>query len=111
MHQIEVLRDGASAQYGSDAIAGVMNFALREDRSGGSVEVHAGGYGEGDGETYMISAHTGLPLGETGFVNVSAEYGNARPTIRSVQRDAAAMLVASGNKYVKIRPRYRGAPA
>ena len=104
------MRDGASAQYGSDAIAGVMNFALREDRSGGSVEVHAGGYGEGDGETYMISAHTGLPLGETGFVNVSAEYGNARPTIRSVQRDDAALLVASGNKHVKNPGQISGRP-
>ncbi len=104
------MRDGASAQYGSDAIAGVMNFALREDRSGGSVEVHAGGYGEGDGETYMISAHTGLPLGETGFVNVSAEYGNARPTIRSVQRDDAALLVASGNKHVKNPAQISGRP-
>ena len=110
MHQIEVLRDGASAQYGSDAIAGVMNFALREDRSGGSVEVHAGGYGEGDGETYMISAHTGLPLGETGFVNLSAEYGNTRPTSRSVQRDDAALLIASGNKYVKNPAQISGRP-
>ena len=110
LHQIEVLRDGASAQYGSDAIAGVMNFALREDRSGGSVEVHAGGYGEGDGETYMISAHTGLPLGETGFVNLSAEYGNTRPTSRSVQRDDAALLVASGNKYVKNPAQISGRP-
>ncbi len=101
LQQVEVLRDGASAQYGSDAIAGVMNFALREDRSGGSVEVHAGGYGEGDGETYKIAAHAAAPLGETGFVNVSAEYGNARPTSRSVQRDDAALLIASGNEHVQ----------
>ncbi len=101
LRQVEVLRDGASAQYGSDAIAGVMNFALREDRSGGSVEAHAGGYGEGDGETYMVSARAGLPLGGTGFVHVSAEYGEARPTSRSVQRDDTALLIASGNEHVR----------
>ncbi len=110
LQQVEVLRDGASAQYGSDAIAGVMNFALREDRSGGSVEVHAGGYGEGDGETWMISGHTGLPLGETGFLNFSAEYGNTRPTSRSVQRDDAALLVASGNTHIKNPAQISGRP-
>ena len=44
LEQAEVLRDGASAQYGSDAIAGVMNFVLKDDRSGGSIEVKTGGY-------------------------------------------------------------------
>ena len=47
LRQVEVLRDGASAQYGSDAIAGVLNFLLKDDRSGGSVELHTGGHGAG----------------------------------------------------------------
>ena len=52
---VEVLRDGASAQYGSDAIAGVINFRLKENNSGGSLSIQQGEYSEGDGETYTIS--------------------------------------------------------
>jgi len=51
LEQAEVLRDGASAQYGSDAIAGVMNFVLKNKRSGGAIEVKTGGYLLGEGDT------------------------------------------------------------
>ena len=67
LRQIEVLRDGAAAQYGSDAIAGVLNFLLKDDRSGGSVELHTGGYGAGDGGTYTVAGNAGLPLGRTQY--------------------------------------------
>ena len=60
LRQIEVLRDGAAAQYGSDAIAGVLNFQLKDDRSGGSLELHTGGYGAGDGGTYTVSGNAGV---------------------------------------------------
>ena len=49
LRQIEVLRDGAAAQYGSDAIAGVLDFLLKDDRSGGGVELRSGTFGAGDG--------------------------------------------------------------
>ena len=79
LRQVEVLRDGASAQYGSDAIAGVMNFLLKDNRSGGSLEFNTGTYRAGDGDAYTIAGNVGLPLGNTGFVNLSMEYGNAGP--------------------------------
>ena len=100
LRQVEVLRDGASAQYGSDAIAGVMNFLLKDNRAGGSVEFNTGTYRAGDGDAYSIAGNVGLPLGETGFANLSLEYGNADPTNRSVQRADAAALIAAGNTAV-----------
>ena len=100
LRQVEVLRDGASAQYGSDAIAGVMNFLLKDDRSGGSLAFNTGTYRAGDGDAYTVAGNVGLPLGNTGFVNLSMEYGNADPTNRSVQRADAAALIAAGNTHV-----------
>ena len=110
LRQIEVLRDGAAAQYGSDAIAGVLNFLLKDDRSGGSLELHSGGYGAGDGGTYTVAGNVGLPLGQTGFANLSVEYGNAGRTSRSVQRDDAALLVAAGNDAVADPAQIWGSP-
>ena len=114
LRQVEVLRDGASAQYGSDAIAGVLNFQLKNDRSGGSVQVKQGQHYDGDGfvdgsgqdwggngATTTVAANFGVPLGETGFANLSVEYGNAEPTDRAVQRSDAAGLVAAGNSAVR----------
>ena len=100
LQQVEVLRDGASAQYGSDAIAGVLNFLLKDDRAGGSLEVNTGTYRAGDGDAYTVAGNAGLPLGNTGFANLSFEYGAADPTDRSVQRDDAAALIAAGNTAV-----------
>ncbi|MYD72150.1 MAG: TonB-dependent receptor [Acidobacteria bacterium] len=100
LRQVEVLRDGASAQYGSDAIAGVMNFLLKDSRSGGSLEFDTGTYRAGDGDAYRVAGNVGLPLGDTGFANLSLEYGNAGPTDRSVQRADAAALIAAGNTAV-----------
>ena len=100
LRQVEVLRDGASAQYGSDAIAGVMNFLLKDNRSGGSLEFNTGTYRAGDGDAYTISGNVGRPLGDTGFANLSMEYGSADPTNRSVQRADAAALIAAGNTHV-----------
>ena len=100
LRQVEVLRDGASAQYGSDAIAGVLNFLLKNAREGGNLEFNTGTYRAGDGDAYNIAGNVGLPLGETGFANLSFEYGNADPTSRSVQRADAAALIAAGNTHV-----------
>ena len=86
LHQVEVLRDGAAAQYGSDAIAGVMNFPLKDARSGGSVELNTGMYGAGDGEAAQFAGNVGLPMGGSGFANLSLEYGNSNPTDRAAPR-------------------------
>ncbi len=95
LERVEVLRDGAAAQYGSDAIAGVINFVLKSDTDGGAVEMKLGSTYKGDGDKLMFAANKGLDLGN-GFVNVSMEYGSANPTSRSVQRDDAAALIAAG---------------
>ena len=110
LRQVEILRDGASAQYGSDAIAGVMNLTLKDAPSGGSFEVRTGTYWEGDGESYTLSGNIGLPLGQGGFANLSAEYGSSNPTSRSVQRADAAALVAAGNTDVRDPAQIWGAP-
>ena len=99
--QAEVLRDGASAQYGSDAIAGAMNFVLKDAPSGGSVQVTAGGFGRGDGQNITFAGNAGVPLGEGGFGNFSVEYGNSEPTNRAVQRYDASQLIANGNTHVR----------
>ena len=101
LSQVEVLRDGAAAQYGSDAIAGVMNFQLKDARSGGSVEFNTGMYGAGDGESAQFAGNVGLPLGASGFANLSLEYGNANPTDRAAPRRDAIALVAAGNTHVR----------
>ena len=110
VRQVEILRDGASAQYGSDAIAGVMNLTLKDAPSGGSFEVRTGTYWEGDGEAYTLSGNIGLPLGRGGFANLSAEYGSSNPTNRSVQRADAAALIAAGNTHVRDPAQIWGAP-
>ena len=110
LRQVEVLRDGAAAQYGSDAIAGVLNFLLRDDRSGGSVELHSGTHGAGDGRQYAVAANAGLPLGSTGFANLSLEYGNTASTDRSAQRADAAALIAVGNRHVGDPAQQWGSP-
>ena len=124
LEQAEVLRDGASAQYGSDAIAGVMNFVLNNSRSGGALELKTGGHMmsrtgarfddgtiPGDGEMYSLAGNVGLPLGETGFLNLTGEYGNSNPTDRSVQRnDALALIHHQGNQSVRQPAQIWGSP-
>ena len=73
IERVEVLRDGAAAQYGSDAIAGVINVVLRKDAEGGEFGGRYGGYTDGGGETHQLLASGGLGLGEDGFVNVSID--------------------------------------
>ncbi len=110
LRQVEVLRDGASAQYGSDAIAGVMNFMLKDASDGGSIEIRTGEYSEGDGSAYSIAGNVGLPLGDSGFANLSVEFGASDPTSRSLQRDDAAALIASGNTAVANPAQIWGSP-
>jgi iron complex outermembrane receptor protein len=94
LNRVEVLRDGASAQYGSDAIAGVVNLRLKEARSGGGLNVTYGQYfteveaargsrDEEDGQTLTVSGWQGLGLGSDGFLTLSAEYLQRDPTNRS----------------------------
>ncbi|HEY0648789.1 TonB-dependent receptor [Phenylobacterium sp.] len=108
VQSIEVLRDGASAQYGSDAIAGVINVRLRDAREGGNITATYGeritkvktlvdavpaganytvddkkNYSRNDGETINLSGWVGLPLGEAGHVTIAAEFLDQKKTIRT----------------------------
>jgi iron complex outermembrane receptor protein len=74
IHHIEVLRDGAAAQYGSDAIAGVINIVLKSQVNETSLSGTVGTTSEGDGDLYSASANTGFALGQDGgFINLTAE--------------------------------------
>nr|WP_231562061.1 TonB-dependent receptor [Colwellia psychrerythraea] len=98
--QVEVLRDGAAAQYGSDAIAGVLNFVLKDSADGGSMSVKAGEYYEGDGGLLVVDGNIGMPFTDDGFANLSFQYKTAEATSRSVQRPDAQGLIDAGNTAV-----------
>lgn len=80
---IEVLRDGASAQYGSDAIAGVINVILKKGAQGGNVTATVGQYGAGDGRTWRGAGNFGVSLGDKGWMRFSLEDGNQDETNRA----------------------------
>ena len=109
LKQVEVLRDGASAQYGSDAIAGVINFVLKDAREGGHVALKVGGYSEGDGELFQVQLNKGFAIGENGFLNATAEYRQQNGTSRSVQRLDAQSLIDQGNIFISSPSQVWGA--
>jgi iron complex outermembrane receptor protein len=85
IERIEVLRDGASAQYGSDAIAGVVNIILKKDAQGGSFSYQGGQNYLGDGDTRSATLNYGLPLGdEGGFVQLALNWKNNEAASRAV---------------------------
>jgi len=82
LERIEVLRDGAAAQYGSDAIAGVINLQLRDRADGGEFTLQ-GGTGDGNGSRVGAAFNGGIPLGDEGFLNVTAEWYKEEPLNRN----------------------------
>ena len=85
VRSVEVLRDGAAAQYGSDAIAGVMNFNLKNDAEGGEVRLQVGQFTEDEEAIeYLAALNFGFALGANGFVNTSVELSDAQPTSRGL---------------------------
>lgn len=83
LKQIDVLRDGASALYGSDAIAGVINFELRDDPEAGNITASIGQNYESDGLTYQTSINKGFGFGDGGFINLTYQYNNHEATNRA----------------------------
>lgn len=81
--RIEVLRDGASAQYGSDAIAGVINIVLKKQTKETQLFFEAGETREGDGQVLHGGLNTGFELGDDGFINLSVEYRDREETNRA----------------------------
>ena len=86
--RIEVLRDGASAQYGSDAIAGVINIIL-DDSIGSEFTLGVSEYAEGDGSGRRFGARTGVGLGQAGVLSLFLDYDSSDATSRSRQRPDA----------------------
>ena len=101
LDRLEVLRDGASAQYGSDAIAGIMNFVLKEDSEGMTFDAKWGSYFEDNDNSLTLATNIGLPLSDAGFANFSFEWKEADPTSRSTQRGDAQGLIDAGNTNVR----------
>ena len=110
LKQVEVLRDGAAAQYGSDAIAGVMNFVLKNDADGGFLTARYGSYYEGDGDAVELAGNIGLPLTKDGFANISFQYKNSDATSRSVQRPDAQGFIDAGVTGVGTPAQIWGSP-
>ncbi|ASM52089.1 iron complex outermembrane recepter protein [Pseudoalteromonas espejiana DSM 9414] len=110
LKQVEVLRDGAAAQYGSDAIAGVMNFVLKDASEGGSVSIRQGQYYEGDGDQTVVDGNIGLPFTDSGFANLSFQYKTADATSRTLQRPGATALIEAGNDSVATPAQVWGNP-
>ncbi len=90
---LQILREGATAQYGSDAIGGVLNYGLRED-AGLELQARYGQYFDngGDGKSYQIAGNAGVKLGDRGFINLSAEYNDDGETSRGTTRPIAVVF-------------------
>jgi len=106
---LQILRDGATAQYGSDAIGGVLNYGLRSDEG---IELQAL-FGQnfdngGDGDTWQISGDVGVKLGDAGFVNVAAEYSDSDGTSRGATRPWAVAFAAANPSLASQLPNYPG---
>jgi iron complex outermembrane recepter protein len=82
VEKIEILRDGASAQYGSDAIAGVMNIALKKTTGKTSINLQLGQQYKGDGENVVFGVNRGISLNKNGFLNFSGDFRYRNPTHR-----------------------------
>ena len=95
LKSVEVLRDGAAAQYGSDAIAGVMNFQLKDASEGGSVVAQYGEFYEGE-TSWIVGANAGFELGADGFFNISIETNDNDALSRGIQRPDAQALIDAG---------------
>ncbi|MBP1208128.1 iron complex outermembrane receptor protein [Duganella sp. 1411] len=102
IERIEVLRDGAAAQYGSDAIAGVINIILKKGAEGGDIEVGYGEYKEGDGKQRTVRGSTGFALGDQGWVRVAIEAADRDPTNRA----GVDTRPVAGSQIGKVNQRY-----
>ncbi|WP_426493020.1 TonB-dependent receptor [Hymenobacter sp. 102] len=97
--RIEVLREGAAAQYGSDAIAGVINIQLKDDTTGVQTSSTVGQTVEGDGELFQADANAGFGLGRRGFIDVSGQFSNRSFVDRSRPDTAPLIYLGSNGNY------------
>lgn len=109
--RVEILRDGASAQYGSDAIAGVINIIMKDSPNSGSVTLRSGITSEGDGETIGIALNNGSSIGDDkGFINYTVDFSKAylanRPGTVDAQGDAGdfGADIADVQSFLNFKP-------
>jgi iron complex outermembrane receptor protein len=103
---LQVLREGATAQYGSDAIGGVLNFGLKDARHGGEATALYGATYDGDGKSRQIAATIGVGLGSKGFVDVSGEYDKEGQTSRGATRPVAVVFAQNNPSLASQLPNY-----
>lgn len=103
---LQILRDGATAQYGSDAIGGVINYGIREDDSGFELQTRYGQAYAGDGASYQVAANAGFSLWDSGFLNLSGEYFKDEQTSRGVTRAIAAVFAANNPSLADQLPNF-----
>ncbi|CAH9058063.1 Vitamin B12 transporter BtuB [Pseudoalteromonas holothuriae] len=104
LKNVEILRDGAAARYGSDAIAGVINLSLNDSTGVTTGFVQGGSTGEGDGDTYSFGLNRGFDLAnEGGFVNLSVEYRDAEGTNRAQRDTSGSSTTAPGDLSQSVR--------
>ncbi|MCT2559951.1 TonB-dependent receptor [Tsuneonella sp. YG55] len=104
---LQVLREGATAQYGSDAIAGVFNFGLK-NQPGLEMQAKYGQYYEGDGESWQLAGYGGVAIGDTGYLSVTAEYTDDKGTSRGAQRPSAVYFTQTFPTLATQLPNYPG---
>ena len=102
---LQILREGATAQYGSDAIAGVLNYGLRDD-AGFEAVGRYGQFYEGDGESYQIAANAGVKLGDSGFINLTGEYFDDAQTSRGKTRPTAVIFAQENPSLADTLPHF-----
>ncbi len=105
---LQVLREGATAQYGTDAIAGVLNYGLKDNASGVEVVARYGQTYRGDGKGKQIAANFGFGLGDKGFVNMSGEYSDDGQTSRGATRPLALLFAAANPGLASQLPNFPG---
>lgn len=111
IEKIEILRDGASAQYGSDAIAGVMNIELNKTTGRTLMNLQLGQHYKGDGETVAFGINRGIAIGKElpglpgkrGFLNLSGDFRNWRPTHRGGRYEGTVYYNIPGNASARVR--------
>jgi iron complex outermembrane recepter protein len=110
IQRVEILRDGASAQYGSDAIAGVMNIILKDRYNGGSLTLNTGITGKGDGEMVGLSLNNGANIGQKGFVNYTVALSHQALANRPGDVDAAGEANDFGANIADVQAFLRDRP-
>lgn len=105
---LQILREGATAQYGSDAIGGVLNYGLRDDEGLELSTRYGQYYDNGDGQSVQVAGNAGLKIADSGFINLSGEYFHEKGTSRGETRPIGAVLAETNPALAEQLPNYPG---